>query len=77
MGAGREGGGMGNESSPHCAKISLCLVWPIQCLNRYEHLNINRLPSKAGFPGPLEKAEDPGRVSSQSTNQLELNAACP
>lgn len=69
--------GMGNESSPHCVKISLCLVWPTQCLNRCEHLNINRLPSKAGFPGSLEKAEDPGRVFPQSTNQLGLSATCP
>lgn len=48
--------GMGNESSPHSVKISLCLVWPTQCLNRCEHLNINRLLSKAGFPRSLEKS---------------------
>lgn len=35
-------------------KISLRLVWPTQCFNGYEHININRLPSKAGFLDALK-----------------------
>ena len=70
-------GGMGKESCPHCVKISLCTVWPTHCLKCCEHWNINRLPPKARFPGSSEKGEDSGFAFPQSTNQLELSAACP
>lgn len=68
---------MGKGSCPHCVKISLCLVWPTKCLNRYEHLNIDRHPSKARFPGSFKKGEDLGLVFPQSTSQLAWNTACP
>lgn len=71
------GRGMGKGSCPRCVKISLCLVWPTKCLNRYEHLNINRHPSKARFPGSFERGEGLGLAFPQSISRLAWNAACP
>lgn len=73
-GWGLREGRMGIESSPHCVRISLCLVWPTPRLNHCEHLNTNRLPSKAAFPGSLEKV-DLGLVFSPTTNRVELSTA--
>jgi hypothetical protein len=55
----------------HTVLKILWLVWPTQCLNP-EHLSINRFLSKVEFPGSLGKAEDPGFLFPQNTNQLDL-----
>lgn len=77
VGAGVEGWGR----DPAHTVLKSRYVWfgpqSVMNINCYEHISINRHPSKARFPGSFEKGEDLGLGFPQSTNQLAWNVACP